>query len=94
MSKSSALRFLGRALPATGVSALVLCFGLTNPAAAVTMCPNQAVVGGINQASTDVSGPLDGVCGTDSAVKIDLALSKDYGKLTFSPGYPPTIPPV
>jgi hypothetical protein len=79
---------------ASTASALVLCsFGLANPASAdaVTLCPNQATVGGSGETSTDVSGPLDATCGVDSAVEISIPASTDYGKLQFStgmPGYP------
>lgn len=77
-------------------SALVLCsFGLAKPASAsVTLCPSQATVGGFGGSSSNVSGPLDGSCGADSAVQINIPSSTDYGKLQFNQGmtgYPPGL---
>ena len=49
----------------------VAAFGAFAPAAAqaTTLCPSQATVGGFNNTSTTVPGPLDGSCGANSAVK-------------------------
>ena len=71
--------------------ALVGGLAASNIANANTLCPNQATVGGFGNTSSSVSGPLDGSCGANSAVKIDIANSTSYGKLVFSsgmPGYP------
>ena len=70
--------------------ALALVGGLaaSSMATANTLCPNQATVGGIpgGYSTSTVSGPLDGTCGTNSAVKIDIADSTSYGKLQFQSG--------
>jgi hypothetical protein len=82
------------ALLGSAVSALFLgFFGLVNPASAgaVTLCPSQATVGGISETSSDVAGPLDGTCGANSAVQINIPATNDYGKLQFNSsmsGYP------
>jgi hypothetical protein len=60
-------------------------------AATVTLCPNQATVGGFGETSMDVAGPLDGTCGANSAVQIGIADNQSEGKLIFGstmPGYP------
>lgn len=77
----------------TGAMLLVLAGGLaaSSPAKATTLCPSQATVGGFGNTSSTVIGPLDGTCGANSAVKIDIAHSTDYGKLEFRstmPGFP------
>jgi PEP-CTERM motif len=62
-----------------------------SPASAIVVCPSGATVGGISQTSSNVSGPLDGACGANSAVQIAIPASTDYGKLTFNsstPGFP------
>jgi hypothetical protein len=68
--------------------ALALVGGLaaSSMATANTLCPNQATVGGFGNTASAVSGPLDGTCGTNSAEKIDIADSTNYGKLQFQSG--------
>jgi hypothetical protein len=94
MSKSLAFRLDCRALASCAAAALVLCsFGLASPAraGAVTLCPSNATVGGFGGTSSNVVGPLDGTCGLDSAVQINIPVSADYGKLQFQSsmaGYP------
>jgi PEP-CTERM motif len=81
-------------LSAAAAAALLACsFGLTGTAQAgeVTLCPNQASVGGFGGTTTDAPGPLDGTCGANSAVQTSLPDSQDEASLTFSsstPGYP------
>jgi hypothetical protein len=93
-SKSRASRFLAPARLGSAASMLALCFfGLAGPASAsvTTLCPNQATVGGFGGTPGNVAGPLDGTCGTNSAVQINIPDSTDYGKLQFNagmPGYP------
>jgi hypothetical protein len=72
------------ALPLIAVAALGL-FAVA-PASAATLCPSDATVGGFGNTSTNVPGPLDGSCGPNSAVKIDIPASNDYGKLQFNSG--------
>jgi len=96
MSKSRSRRFHWQALSGSAASVLLLCsLGLAGPATAgvITLCPSQANpgVGGFGVVGTDVAGPLDATCGADSAVKIDIGASTDYGKLQFgssTPGWP------
>jgi hypothetical protein len=52
----------------------------------VTLCPGGATVGGINESSSAVSGPLDGTCGAPSAIQLSIPQSTDYAKLEFIPG--------
>ena len=95
MTKSSAFRFLRQMLPGSAAAMGLLCsFGLASPARAinVTLCPSAGVVGGFGYTTANVVGPLDGTCGTDSAVQISLTNSTTYGKLTFSAGAPPSYP--
>jgi hypothetical protein len=85
------LRVVQPAAIGTGALAILAGFGLMAPAKATTLCPNQATVGGLGETSTNVSGPLDGTCGANSAVKIDIADSQNEGKLAFQstmPGFP------
>ena len=86
---------IGRPAPVgIGALAILVGFGLAAPATAATLCPNQASQGGFGDTFTPVSGPLDGTCGTNSAVKIDIPASTDYGKLLFNsgmPGFPPGL---
>jgi hypothetical protein len=72
------------------LTAAVLASTFAPSASATTLCPNQATVGGIpgTFSSSTVSGPLDGTCGTNSAVKIDIDHSTGYGKLQFQSGMP------
>ena len=65
--------------------ALALAGGLvaSSAAKATTLCPSGATVGGFGGTASNVPGPLDGTCGTNSAVKIDIPASTDYGKLQF-----------
>jgi hypothetical protein len=94
MSKSSTARLVSQALSGSAAAALLVCsFGFANPAraGAVTLCPDNATVGGFGETSSAVAGPLDGSCGSDSAVEINIPASTDYGKLIFSSstaGYP------
>jgi hypothetical protein len=83
MLRSTALRFLRHALAGSAAALLAGSFGLVSPAGAATLCPTSGTVGGFGETSTDVSGPLDGTCGANSAVKIDIPQSTDYGKLQF-----------
>jgi hypothetical protein len=56
-----------------------------------TLCPNNATPGGFGGSATQVPGPLDGSCGTKSAVELAIPASTDYGKLQFNSsmsGYP------
>lgn len=80
-----------------GVLVVAATVGLTgglatsSTANAGTLCPSQATPGGFGNTITSVSGPLDGTCGANSAVKIDIAASTSYGKLQFQssmPGFP------
>jgi PEP-CTERM motif len=69
------------------------CFGLAGAASAatVTLCPNQGGTGGATFTATNVAGPLDGMCGANSAVRLDIPASTDYARLQFNastPGYP------
>jgi hypothetical protein len=75
------------------MAALAMAAGLaaSSAASANTLCPSQATPGGFGGTSTNVSGPLDGACGANSAVKLDIPASTDYGKLMFEssmPGFP------
>jgi hypothetical protein len=94
MSKSAPFRFFKKMLLGSATAAVLLCeFGLASPvdAAEVTLCPSAAGVAGTNYTATDVPGPLDAACGTNSAVNITIPASTDYGRLAFSsstPGYP------
>jgi len=66
-------------------------FATLSTANASTLCPSQATPGGFGNTITSVSGPLDGTCGANSAVKIDIADSTSYGKPQFRssmPGFP------
>ncbi len=84
MSKSSVHPLFVKA-PLGIAAAFLLCsFGMSSPASAVVVCPGSGTVGGISQTSSAVAGPLDGSCGTNSAVQISIPASTDYGKLTFS----------
>jgi hypothetical protein len=59
------------------------------------LCPSQATVGGFGGTASDVSGPLDGTCGANSAVQINIPSTTDYGKLQFNssmPNYPSYLP--
>jgi len=84
MSKSSGFRFVRNALAGSAAALLLASFGLASPAGAVTLCPNQGIVGGFGETSSDVSGPLDGTCGANSAVQIGLTDSQDEGSLKFN----------
>jgi hypothetical protein len=83
-----------RAMFASAASAILLAaFAAISPASAgmITLCPNQATVGGFGETSTNVAGPLDASCGANSAVQINIQHTTDYGKLQFNsgmPGYP------
>jgi hypothetical protein len=55
------------------------------------LCPNAATPGGFGGTATNVSGPLDGTCGPNSAVQLSIPAETDYGKLMFNSsmsGYP------
>lgn len=80
-------RFMGTFACALAL-ALVGGLAASSAANAVTLCPSAATVGGFGNTSTTVSGPLDGTCGANSAVKIDIADSTNYGKLMFPSGMP------
>jgi hypothetical protein len=69
-----------------GIAAAALTIAAS--ANAATLCPNQATVGGFGNTSSNVTGPLDGTCGLNSAVKIDIADSTKYGKLQFQSNMP------
>ena len=71
-----------------GVAASLLFCALAVPASAgtTTLCPSAATVGGFGETSSDVAGPLDGTCGSNSAVQIGLSDSTNYGKLQFNSG--------
>jgi hypothetical protein len=89
MSTSRFIPPLRYALPGCFVAALTLgCLGAASPASAasVTLCPSQAGHGGFGGTFTNVSGPLDGTCGTDSAVQVTIPSSQDEGKLVFDSG--------
>ena len=95
-SKSAAFRFFSRALPGGAAALLLFSFGLAGPARAgeVTLCPRQATPGGFGFTATVVSGPLDGSCGANSAVQLNIPASTDYGTLQFNastPGYPTAL---
>lgn len=76
------------ALPLVAAAAFGIFALAPSTAKANTLCPSQATVGGFNNTSSTVAGPLDGSCGANSAVKIDIAHSNDYGKLQFGSGMP------
>lgn len=85
-------RSVARAAVYAGIAAAAL--SMAPVAEAATLCPNQATPGGFGNTVTNVSGPLDGACGINSAVKIDIAQSTSYGKLQFqssTPGFPPGL---
>lgn len=96
MSKSRAGRFFWPMLGGSLATALLLCGGMAGSAraASVTLCPSSATTGGFGYAEgspSDVPGPLDSTCGTDSAVQLSITSSANYGKLIFgssTPGYP------
>lgn len=98
MSKSSTFRRLRQAWAGSAVAAgLLLAFALANSARAadISLCPSSGVVGGIGETSGDVSGPLDGTCGDDSAVMVSITQSTQYGKVAFTagtPGFPTGVP--
>lgn len=69
-------------------AATAAVLAMAGPSHAATLCPNQATPGGFGFTATPVSGPLDGTCGANSAVKIDIADSTNYGKLQFQSGMP------
>ena len=78
-----------------GALALIGLLGLADraSAASVTLCPNAA--SNQNGAGTftfsSVAGPLDGTCGANSAVKMDIPTEVDYARLAWvqgDPGYP------
>jgi PEP-CTERM motif len=87
-TKSLKCRFHEALLPSSAAAVALLCsIGITSPASAnVVLCPNAATPGGFGGTATNVSGPLDGTCGTDSAVKLDIPAETDYGKLQFNSG--------
>ena len=72
--------------------AVITAIAITPSARAGTLCPNQAAQGGFGgQTYTNVSGPLDGTCGTNSAVTAAIPSDTDYAKLTWTTsnsGYP------
>lgn len=90
---------LARLLASCGAAALLISgLGLATPAEAgqstVTLCPGAGTTGGINQTAGTTTGPLDGSCGTNSAVTLSIDHSTDYAKITFdsgSTGYPPGL---
>lgn len=93
MSKSSAVRLFGKTLAGSAAALLLCSFGTPSTASAFAICPAGATVGGISETSTTTSGPLDGTCGANSAVTVNIPASTDYGKLTFNsatPGFPAT----
>ena len=85
-------------ITATAFVALLWAVGLGGQARAteVTLCPNAGTpaVYGTGTSPSDISdgaGPLDGTCGSNSAVTISVPHSTDEGKLQFNsstPGYP------
>jgi hypothetical protein len=87
------LQHIRQVLPGTAAAVLLCSFGLAYPARAnaVTLCPSAATPGGFGGTATAVAGPLDGTCGTDSAIELSIPASTDYGKLMFNSstsGYP------
>ena len=88
-----------RPLYSVAAVALLGVLGLASPAGAAsfTLCPNAAsdqfsTVG--PSAFTNVVGPLDGTCGANSAVKMDIPTEVDYARLAWhagDPGYPGTL---
>jgi hypothetical protein len=89
MSTSHAFPPLRHVLSAClAVAVILFSFGSASPAsaAAVTLCPSGATVGGFGGSSADVAGPLDGTCGANSAVQLTIPSSQDEGKLVFAPG--------
>src|SRR3954447_494823 len=78
-----------------GALALTGLLGVADRASAssVTLCPNAASNqnGAGTFTFTNVVGPLDGTCGLDSAVKMDIPTEVDYARLAWvqgDPGYP------
>jgi hypothetical protein len=91
--KSLTFRFLMQALPSSAATlALLGLVGIASPARADMLCPSSAAKGGDGSGTfTNVSGPLDSTCGTDSAVTMSIPNQTGYAKLTWDPtvaGYP------
>ena len=91
--RSLKVRFLKHVFPSSAaVVALLGLVGITSPAKAdVTLCPSSATPGGFGGTATSVAGPLNGTCGANSAVRLDIPAEADYGKLMFNSsmtGYP------
>ena len=65
--RSLKVGFLKQLFPsAAAVVAFFGLVGIASPAKAdVTLCPNLAGAGGINESVSNVSGPLDGTCGSN-----------------------------
>jgi hypothetical protein len=82
--KSLTFRFLMQSSAAT--LALLGLVGIASPARADTLCPSAATPGGFGGTATDVPGPLDGTCGPNSAVQLQIPEETDYGKLQFNSG--------
>jgi hypothetical protein len=67
--------------------ALATVFAISTTALGSTLCPNQAGTGGAGTYTfTNVAGPLDGTCGSDSAVTMTIPDSLDYARLAWVPG--------
>lgn len=88
---------LKQALPSSAIAlALLALIGSAVPAMAntYTLCANAAGQGGFGDTFTAVAGPLDGTCGTNSAVDMSIATETDYARLLWDSSvtnYPPDL---
>jgi hypothetical protein len=85
--KSLKYGFFGQ-IPGFSAAAVALLglVGFTSPARAdvAVLCPSLANQGGSGSNTfTPVAGPLDGTCGANSAVKMDIPTETDYARLRF-----------
>ncbi|MGA3040033.1 MAG: PEP-CTERM sorting domain-containing protein [Bryobacteraceae bacterium] len=84
---SKTFRFLKQVFPSSVAAVTLLgLVAIANPARADSLCPNAALPGGFGGTATAVSGPLDGTCGANSAVQLQISTETDYGKLQFNSG--------
>lgn len=82
-------RFFKQALPSSAAAvALLGLVGITSPARAdnYVLCPNLANAYVTSGTITNVAGPLDGTCGTNSAVNMSIPAETQYARLRFDSG--------
>jgi hypothetical protein len=95
--RTISFRFFKQVLPSSAAAlGLLGLVAISNPAMAndYTLCPSGANQGGIGQTFTDVSGPLDGTCGANSAVTMSIPVETDYARLLWDSSvtnYPPGL---